>query len=108
MYSNESIRRRSRHFSEGGAPRVAYNEEIQPSIKLSLQGNELIYENGVWEVNGISGNKAGPKSPSSTSIDKKKLDILQKENSELKNKVDLLLDLLTTTKLDLVEALGSQ
>eukprot|EP00834_Sanchytrium_tribonematis_P005704 NODE_363_length_8763_cov_0.834718.p8 type:complete len:106 gc:universal NODE_363_length_8763_cov_0.834718:8374-8057(-) len=105
MYSMDSIKRRSRHFSEGGAPKSPYAEDTQYPIHLTLQGNELVYENGVWNVNGTTNNKSNI--PGS-GIDKKKLDVLQRENEELKFKVDTLLNLLTVTKLDLLEALGQK
>eukprot|EP00835_Amoeboradix_gromovi_P003274 NODE_209_length_14693_cov_0.335617.p10 type:complete len:109 gc:universal NODE_209_length_14693_cov_0.335617:4379-4053(-) len=108
MYSVESLKRRSRHFSEGGIQKSAYNEDQLPSIRLQLQGNELIYENGIWSVNGNSGIKSMANSNNGQPMDKKKLDALQRENDELKFKVETLLDILTTTKLDLIEALGSQ
>ena len=108
MYSNESLKRRSRHFSEGGIQKSAFNEEQQTSIRLQLQGNELVYENGIWVVNGTPGNKTTVNPNNGAPIDKKKLDLLQRENEELKFKVETLLDILTTTKLDLIEALGSQ
>ena len=108
MYSTESLKRRSRHFSEGGIQKSIYNEEYQPTIRLQLQGNELIYENGLWVVNGNPGTRGSVNPNNNSPIDKKKLDLLQRENEELKFKVETLLDILTTTKLDLIESLGNK
>ncbi|KAI3629842.1 hypothetical protein MIR68_011277 [Amoeboaphelidium protococcarum] len=112
----ETIRKHSKQLStsnkftlspsgkNSGAKGIKFNRfaDADAPIIMNLDGHELVFQNHTWQLDGAEEDQAKP-SGSITQLRKENTN-LQKENQLLKFKLELLIDMLSTTKLDLVNA----
>ncbi|KAJ1512753.1 hypothetical protein HMI54_008607 [Coelomomyces lativittatus] len=106
----DTVRRRTRRFSENfrrsplREPRTSNIDDHPAPISLVLDGNELIYEDGMW----VAGNMEGMQLKEQLHVLTEKNQQLQEENQLLKFKLELLMDMLSVTKLDLLRLQETQ
>ncbi|KAI3644077.1 hypothetical protein MP228_010241 [Amoeboaphelidium protococcarum] len=110
----ETIRKHSKQLStsnkftlspsgkNSGAKGIKFNRfaDADAPIIMNLDGHELVFQNHMWQLDGAEEDQGKP-SGSITQLRKENTN-LQKENQLLKFKLELLIDMLSTTKLDLV------
>ncbi|KAL7746582.1 hypothetical protein RI367_008109 [Sorochytrium milnesiophthora] len=100
----DTVRRQTRRLSESvrRSPTKEYRQTIfddnNAPITLTLDGNELLYENGAWAAAQLDGSNFREQVDALTDRNKQ----LQEENQLLKFKLEILLDMLSVTKLDML------
>ncbi|ORZ32620.1 Chibby family [Catenaria anguillulae PL171] len=106
----ETVRKHTRRMSESlkrspiKEPRSTNIDDHPAPISLLLDGNEMVYENGIWVAATADGMQL--KEQLTTLVDRNQQ--LQEENQLLKFKLELLMDMLAVTKLDVLRLQEAQ
>ncbi|XP_066927885.1 protein chibby homolog 1-like [Clytia hemisphaerica] len=73
----------------------------QTPLKLSLGGQKMIFQNGVWIATDEQGSQSSMRDNDLSHAAKEKILTLEEENNMLKYKIELLLDMLAVSQSDI-------
>ncbi|KAI9220342.1 Chibby family [Blastocladiella britannica] len=106
----EKVRKHTRRMSESlkrspiKEPRSTIIDDHPPPIALHLDGTELLFENGVWSP----ANENGAVLRDQLAMLTDRNQVLEEENQMLKFKLELLMDMLAVSKLDVLRLQEAQ
>ncbi|KAJ3350711.1 hypothetical protein AMAG_09989 [Allomyces macrogynus ATCC 38327] len=100
----DAVKKHTRRLSESlkrsplKEPRSGAIDDHPPPISLVLDGNEIVYENGMWAAATADGMQLKEQLAAVTERNQQ----LQEENQLLRFKLEVLMDMLAVAKLDVL------